>query len=128
YIVPGKWHHRGKMILADIDDTLGSYIRGQFLVCLILAGMATVGFWIFQVPYFVLLGIIIGVTDIIPYFGPIIGALPVALVSLSVSWKTFLIVISFIVLLQFIESNLLSPLIFGKSLHMHPITIILVIF
>src|SRR5699024_8870594 len=71
-LVPSKWHRIGKRILDDIDDSLGGYIRGQLLVCLLLGALAALGFWIINVPYFVLLGIIIGITDLIPYFGPII--------------------------------------------------------
>lgn len=128
FIVPSKWHRPGKKMLEDIDESLGRYIRGQLLVCLFLAVMAAVVFWILKVPYFVLLGIIIGITDLIPYFGPIIGAAPALLMAATVSWKLVIFVAIFIVVLQFVEGNLLSPLIVGKSLHMHPIFIIFAIF
>lgn len=128
YVVPQKWHRRGRKLLEDIDVSLGRYIRGQILVCLFLAVMATLFFWLMKVPFFVLLGIIIGITDLIPYFGPLIGAAPALLMAATVSWKLVVIVAAFIVVLQFVEGNLLSPLIVGKSLHMHPIFIIFAIF
>jgi predicted PurR-regulated permease PerM len=73
--------------------------------------------------YPLLLGFIIGITDIIPYFGPVIGAIPAVIIAATISNKMILIVIIIIFGLQFIEGNLLSPIIVGKSLHMHPIMI-----
>lgn len=128
FVVPNKWHDPGKKMLQDVDESLGHYIRGQFLVCLFLAAMASVVFWIMKLPYFVLLGMIIGITDVIPYFGPIIGAIPALLMAATISWKMVIFVAVFILILQFIEGNLLSPFIVGKSLHMHPIFIIFAIF
>lgn len=126
--VPVRWHSSGKKLLHDIDETLGGYIRGQLLVCLILAFIATIGFWVMGIPYAILFGILIGITDLIPYFGPFIGAAPVAFVALTLSWKMLLIVLGFIVVLHFIEGNFLSPLIVGKSLNLHPVLIILALF
>nr|WP_275433272.1 AI-2E family transporter [Priestia flexa] len=125
YIVPKKWHEEGKHFLHDVNLSLGSYLRGQFFVCLIIGAIATTAFWFFNVPYALLLGIIIGITNIIPYFGPIIGAVPAAILSMTVSVKLVLIVVVIIFVLQFLEGNILSPLIVGKSLHIHPLFIIL---
>lgn len=127
-VVPRKWHERGKRMLKDIDESLGNYIRGQFFVCLFLGVIAVLVFWLLKLPYFVLLGTIVGLTDIIPYFGPILGFIPVALVAATVSWKMILYVLGFTIVLHFVEGNFLSPLIVGKSLHMHPIVIIFALF
>lgn len=127
-LVPDRWHDSGKALLHDIDETLGGYIRGQLFVCLVLATIATIGFWIMGIPYSILFGILIGITDLIPYFGPFFGAVPVAFVAFTISWKMILIVLGFIVILHFLEGNFLSPLIVGKSLNLHPILIILALF
>lgn len=124
-LVPDKWHDSGQKILADIDETLGGYIRGQCFVCLILGVIAALGLWLLGIPYPILFGIIIGITDIIPYFGPFLGAAPVAFVAATISWKMLLFVLGLILVLHFIEGNFLSPLIVGRSLHMHPVLIIL---
>ncbi|HET7656768.1 MAG TPA: AI-2E family transporter [Bacillales bacterium] len=127
-LCPDRWQPTGKSLLSDIDDTLGSYIRGQLFVCLVLAVLATIGFWLIGIPYPVLFGIIIGITDLIPYFGPFFGAAPVGFVALTLSWQMLLFVLGLIVILHFLEGNFLSPLIVGKSLHLHPIIIILALF
>lgn len=75
--------------------------------------------------YPLLLGTIIGVTNVIPYFGPIIGAVPAVIIASALSVKMVVITIGIIIVLQFLEGNILSPLIVGKSLHMHPLLIML---
>jgi predicted PurR-regulated permease PerM len=124
YFSPRKYRRSLKRMLRDINHSLGSYIRGQLIVCLLIGVLATISLWLAGVSYPVLLGIIIGATNIIPYFGPILGALPAVIIAFTISFKSVIIVIIIIFGLQFIEGNLLSPLIVGKSLHMHPILII----
>jgi predicted PurR-regulated permease PerM len=124
-IVPRKWHDESKELIQEVNRIIGGYIRGQLFVCLVLAGCSFLAFWIAGVPYPLLLGIIIGVTDIIPYFGPIIGAVPAILIASTVSTKMIITVIIVVIILQFVESNILGPYIVGKSIHMHPVLIML---
>ncbi|WP_066370964.1 AI-2E family transporter [Neobacillus fumarioli] len=127
YLAPKQWRRQGARLLRDIDDSLGSYIRGQVLVCVIIGGAAALLFWIFHLRYPLLLGFIVGITDVIPYFGAIIGALPAVIIAATVSVKLVIITIGIILVLQFLEGNILSPYIFGRSLHMHPLLIMLAI-
>ena len=87
--------------------------------------MATQALWFYHVPYALLLGVIIGVTNIIPYIGPIIGAVPAAIIAATISIKLVITIVIIIFVLQFLEGNVLSPLIVGKSLHIHPLFIML---
>lgn len=123
YITPAKWRKPLIRFWKDIDKTLGNYIRGQLLVCAIIGFLAAVGFWIAGIPYPLILGLIVGVTNIIPYFGPFFGMVPAAIIAFTVSLKSVLIVIGLIAVLQFLEGNVLGPLVVGKSLHMHPVFI-----
>lgn len=125
FLTPSKWHESGKRFLHDVDESLGNYIRGQLFVCLIIGTLAALTLWLFKVPYPLLLGIIIGLTNVIPYFGPIIGAVPAAIIAATISVKLVLIVLAVIFALQFLEGNVLSPLIVGKTLHIHPLFIML---
>ncbi|WP_141433680.1 AI-2E family transporter [Bacillus sp. 03113] len=123
YITPRKWRREGVHFLRDVNHSLGSYIRGQLLVCVIIGTISALLFWLFHMRYPLLLGFIIGVTDVIPYYGPIIGAIPAVLISLTISFKMVIITIIIIIALQFLEGNVLSPMIVGKSLQMHPLFI-----
>lgn len=113
------------MFIRDVDKSLGGYIRGQLLVCLVIGVISATLFWVFGMKYPLLLGFIIAITNIIPYFGPIIGAVPAVIIAATLSVKMVIITLIIIVVLQFVEGNILSPLIVGKSLHMHPLIIML---
>ncbi|ADU29787.1 AI-2E family transporter [Evansella cellulosilytica] len=124
YITPDRWRKEGASLVKEIDHSLGNYIRGQILVCIVVGILAYIGFWIIDMPYAVLLAVFIGLTNIIPYFGPIIGVIPVVFIALTESFQLVILglIVNFIV--QIIEGNLIAPLIVGKTLHMHPVLII----
>ncbi|MBS4222528.1 AI-2E family transporter [Lederbergia citrea] len=124
YMTPQKWRHSGIEFLAAVNASLGGYIRGQLLVCAIVGSAAATAFGLIGVQYPILLGVIIATTNIIPYFGPFIGAVPVVAIALLSSVKLAIIAVIIVFVLQFIEGNILSPYIVGKSLHMHPLFII----
>lgn len=124
FLTPKKWRNFCQGLLKDIDKSLGNYIRGQFFVCTAIGLIAWISLWLVNMKYSLLLGMIIGMTNIIPYFGPLFAAIPTVILAATVSLKMVVIVLLIIFGLQFIEGNLLSPLIVGKSLHMHPVIII----
>ena len=123
--VPSKWRKDGQQLAKEIDKSLGNYIRGQLFVCLILGGVSALAFWFIGMKYPLLLGIIVGVTDIIPYFGPILGAIPTLMIAATVSTNLVIKAGITLAILQFVESNILSPYIVGRSLRMHPVVIML---
>jgi len=122
-MIPKKWRNETKGLARELNDTFGKYIRGQILVCFLLFVMATMFLWIGRMKYALVLGVIIGITDIIPYFGPIIGALPTLFLAASEGTSLLIRVGIILIVLQLIEGNLLSPLIIGKSIHTHPVII-----
>lgn len=125
YLTPSKWRKQGIHFLRAVNESLGSYIRGQLLVCIIIGTVSTLLFWFIGMKFPLLLGFIIGVTNVIPYFGPVIGAIPAVIIAATVSVKMVLFILAIIFGLQFLEGNILSPLIVGRSLHMHPLMIMM---
>ncbi|WP_059171237.1 AI-2E family transporter [Bacillus sp. FJAT-27445] len=125
YLTPKKWRRQGIRFLSDVDDSLGGYIRGQLLVCTIMGVISSLLFWLFGLRFPLLLGLVVALTNVIPYFGPIIGAVPAVIIAASSSVKLMFITLAIVFSLQFIEGNILSPYIVGKSLHMHPLLIIM---
>lgn len=121
---PRKWRTRALRFVRELDSSLGGYIRGQLLVCLVIGTAAALLFTFIGLKYAILLGLIIGITNVIPYFGPIIGAVPAVFVALTMSGKMALYTAIIMLALQFIEGNVLSPWIVGKSVHLHPLFII----
>jgi predicted PurR-regulated permease PerM len=118
--------HRKQIVklMKDIDQALGNYIRGQFLVCLIVGILAYIGYWIIGMPYPLLLASVVAVFNIIPYLGPFFGAAPAILMAFMVSWKMVLFVVIVNTICQILEGNVISPQVVGRTLHMHPLLII----
>lgn len=111
-------------LLKDIDQALGNYIRGQFIVCLIIGILAYTGYWMIGMPYPLLLASVVAIFNIIPYLGPFFGAAPAILMAFMVSWKMVLFVVIVNTICQILEGNVISPQIVGRTLHMHPMLII----
>ncbi|WP_197017795.1 AI-2E family transporter [Alkalibacterium sp. AK22] len=116
-----------RSILEDIDHTLSSYIQGQGIVCLFVGILCFVAFLVIGLEYALLLGVIAGVTNLIPYFGPWIGSVPAVMVAIFTSPYAALATIIAVVVIQQIESNLIAPQVIGKKLKIHPIMIIFLI-
>lgn len=125
--VPLKVRPGIRHIVQGIDEGLGNYLRGQFLVCLFVGVVTYIIFELLSIDYSLLLAIIMGTTNIIPYFGPIIGAVPALAIAITTSSKTVLLVIVSILVIQLIESNLIAPYIVGRSVRIHPVAIIFVL-
>lgn len=111
-------------LLRDMDTALGNYIRGQFLVCLIIGVLAYIGYMVIGMPYALLFASIVAVFNIVPYLGPFLGAAPALLMASTISWKMMLLVATVNLICQLLESNLISPQVVGRKLHMHPLLII----
>jgi len=116
-----------RSILSDIDQTLSAYIQGHGLVCLGVGLLCYIAFLVIGLDYALLLAVIAGVTEIIPYFGPWLGSIPAVIVGLFQSMGKAVIVIIVIIIVQQIESNFITPQIIGKKMKMHPIVIMLLI-
>ena len=108
-----------------LDKSLGSYIRGLFIIMILLSGIATGLLMLVDIKYPLLFGVLIGITDFIPFVGPFLGAIPVILFALTISWKKVVAVLMVIVAIQFIEGNILQPFIIGRNLEMHPLVIMI---
>ncbi|MEK3731354.1 MULTISPECIES: AI-2E family transporter [Paenibacillus] len=111
-------------LLKEIDTALGNYIRGQFLVCLIIGILAYIGYMLIGMPYALLLASIVAIFNIIPYLGPFLGAAPALIMASTISWRMVLMVAIVNMICQTLESNVISPQVVGRKLHLHPILII----
>ncbi|NFI83470.1 AI-2E family transporter [Clostridium botulinum] len=126
-IFPVKIRGMVKNVLEDIDKILARYIISQIILCLIitiLTFLVLIGLGI-KLP--ILLSLINGFFNIIPYFGPVIGSLPAILIAFTKSPKTALWALILLYFIQQIEGDILSPKITGDSVDMHPLTVILLL-
>ena len=110
--------------LVDLNNLLRSYFRGVFLVAIFLSIVSSIFLLILKVPFAAILGIMIGITNIIPYVGPYIGGGFAVALGLSVSFKKGIIVLIGIIVIQAIESMLITPNVQGKSVNVHPVLVL----
>jgi len=101
-----------------LNSYLGGFIKGKLLDSLIIGLICMVFTGIMEMPYAVLVSVVIGVTNIIPFFGPFIGAIPTALLILMVSPIQCVYFIIFILVLQQFDGNILGPKILGDTTHL----------
>lgn len=114
-----------KELLSRINETLFGYVQGTFFVAFIIFITSYIGFLLLGVKAPLLFAVFCGITDIIPYVGPFIGGTPVALVALSQSTTTGVLVIIYMVGIQWLESLVLQPIIMSKAMKLHPVTILI---
>lgn len=115
------------ILLRDINEGLSNYISGQMLVSTFVGVLVYLGYLLIGFPYPLMFGFISMIFNIIPYLGPFLGTIPAMVVAITVSWKLALYVILVNSLVQTIEGNFLSPIIVGRTTHLHPLSIILAI-
>ncbi|QXM05974.1 AI-2E family transporter [Crassaminicella indica] len=112
-------------ICKDIHILLNNFIRGQFIVATCVGILSIIALLIIKVNFAFLIGIIAGITNIIPYFGPIIGAVPGVIIALmDTPVKAFWVIIAFTIIQQ-IESAIITPKIVGESVGLHPVMVII---
>lgn len=125
--IPERYRKEGLVILKDVGNTLSAYISGQVLVACVVGTISFIGYIIIDMPYALLLASIIAVTNIIPYIGPILGGAPAVIIAIFDSPLQILLVVIVILVAQQLEGNVISPLILGKSLNIHPATVVIIL-
>jgi predicted PurR-regulated permease PerM len=115
-------------VLYDIDIVFSRFLRGQLLDALIVAIVISIVLTIIRLDFAVLLGCFAGITNIIPYFGPIFGAIPAIIVALLSGGfsKAIVTLIAFIVIQQ-IDGNFIYPKVVGSSTGLHPLFVLLAV-
>ena len=109
---------RANLIVEDIryiDKTFISFVAGKIIDSIIIGMLCFIVLTIINMPYTLLISVIIGITNIIPFFGPFIGAIPSAILILLIDPVKALYFVIFIIILQQIDGNLIGPLILGNS-------------
>lgn len=114
-------------VMSEINGQISHYIRGQIIVSFCIGILLYIGFLIIGMDYSLVLALIASCTSIVPYLGPAIAITPALVIAVVTSPFMLLKLIIVWTVVQLIEGKFISPQIMGKSLRMHPITIIFVI-
>lgn len=131
--VPNRYFELSLNILHKIENQVGKYIQGQATDALIVGMLSILGLFIINlafhgpIPYFVLIGMFAGLANLIPYLGPVFGAVPALILAVlnnppNLGLVLLWIVIVFIIV-QLIDNVFISPMVVSKSVNMHPLTV-----
>lgn len=128
-LIPNTYFEMSVLLFHKIISALKFFIRGQLIDAAAVGIMTAIGLAVIGLPYFLVIGIIAGLGNMIPYLGPIIGFLPALFIVVispegATFWSVLSIVIVF-VMVQFIEGTFIYPIAVGKSVSLHPLVVIL---
>ena len=127
HLVPRRFRKDGRQVLQEIDTALSQFIIGRVLLNLALGAMMYVGFLILGLKYALLLAVLSAILNFIPYVGAILASIPVVVVAFIQSPSTAIWALIIILVAQQIQDNILTPVIYGKQLDVHPLTIIILL-
>lgn len=126
-VFPPKFRDDTKQILSNMDTQVGSYIQGQIIVATVIGILLFIGYLIIGLDYAFTLAIVAAITSVVPYLGPTIAIIPAVIIAIVDSPFMLLKLAIVWIAVQFLEGNFVSPNIMGKTMQIHPLTIILVL-
>ena len=125
--LPRRWYAEVSDTLSFANRTFGRYLLGSVFDSILVGCECFLLLWIFGVPYCALVSVLVGVTNIIPYFGPFIGSIPAFFIILTQdTFKAFLFLLLILVVQQ-IDGNMINPRIIGKTTSVNSMWVILAI-
>ena len=119
-LVPAPYRDDARSMRVLIDDVLGSYLRGQVILSFSVAVLSYAAFEAIGLDFALLLGTLVGMFEIIPILGPVLGAIPAIIVASATAPGKVLWVVMISFVVQLLENNLLLPLVTGGTVKLHP--------
>jgi predicted PurR-regulated permease PerM len=126
-VTPSAYQPYVTQMMRRLKVKLGSWLRGQLLLMLIIGVLTYIGLVILGAKYALVLALWAGLTEIIPYIGPVIGAIPAVFLALSVSPLQALLIAILYVVVQQLENNIIVPIVMRRTVGLNPIITIIAI-
>jgi predicted PurR-regulated permease PerM len=124
-LMPARSQARWRAIGHDIYRTVGGYVTGNLLISLIAGVATTIVLYLVGVPYALALGLLVAILDLIPLAGATFAAIVVTLVALTQSVTAAVVVLAFFIVYQQLENHLLQPLVYGRTVQLSPLAILI---
>jgi predicted PurR-regulated permease PerM len=125
--IPRPWRQETLRILGTIDAKVGAYLRGHLIRCTLVGIVCWLGLSIIGMPFALMLGALVGVSNLLPYIGPYLAAVPAVIIALTRSWTLAVVVVIFYIIIEIIDSFVLTPLLLGRAVDLHPFAVIVAI-
>ena len=110
-----------------IDLKLGAVIRTKLLLVLMTASILSFAFWVIGLPYFLLVGVLAGIVEVLPVIGPLIAGLTAVAAGLTVSWQLGLAAAIVVYGLRIVQDYVINPRLFGRAVHLPPLAVLLAV-
>ena len=120
-LIPRQHRAKALFVQDNVSRVLGGYLRGQLTLAVIIGIVAGVGTALLGLPYAVVLGVLAGLFELVPMFGPILSVIPAVVVAVFMPFPTVVWVLLFFLAIQQIENNVLAPRISGHAVGLHPL-------
>lgn len=124
-VIPNEWLNNYKELASRINTSLRGYVQGVFLIMFLVFMTQSIGLTIAGLKAPLIFALFCAIMDVIPYFGPYIGAIPAVIVGFTISPVVGIFCIISIVIVQTLENNFYQPLIMGHTMQLHPVTIMI---
>jgi predicted PurR-regulated permease PerM len=124
-LMPMSWRDEARDIFTEIEIKVGAYIRGQTILCLIIGVLSLIAYLLIGLPYALVLALIAGLMEAVPWIGPVLGALPAILLALTLDPMQAMWVVVATIIIQQLESNVLMPRMMDESVGVNPIVTLL---
>lgn len=125
--VPARWRPLYGDVVSKTDRIVSGFLRGRLLASAILGIFLWVGLSIIGVPLALTISVLAAVLNLVPYLGPVVGAIPAVLLGFTVSPLVALLAALVFVAANLIEANVLGPLLLSKTTNVHPVTVLIAI-
>ncbi|MCH8298989.1 MAG: AI-2E family transporter, partial [Candidatus Marinimicrobia bacterium] len=129
-MVPNRFFEMSLVMVYRIENQLGSYIRGVLIDGLFVAILSSIGLYMIGLPFFYFVGIIAGLTNMIPYMGPLIGATVAIIVALMSNPESLMIIVyiaAVFAIVQLIDNVVITPVVVSNAVDLHPLVVMLVV-
>jgi predicted PurR-regulated permease PerM len=124
-LLPERSQPRWRSVGHDIYRTVGGYVTGNLLISLIAGGLTTLVLLLLGVPYAVALGLIVAILDLIPLAGATIAAILIGVVAFLHTIVAGIVVVVFFVVYQQVENHVLQPVIYGRTVQLSPLAVLI---
>ena len=124
-LFPERFANSVELFMQKQKAGLAGVVRGQMIICLVNGTLTGIGLFVLDIKFALTLSLIATVCSLIPIFGVIISSIPIILMAITNSFFTALLALGWILIIHFIEGNILNPKIMGKSAEIHPVLVIL---
>ena len=125
-LVPNRFFEMSLSILSKIDDQVGRYLRGILMEASAIGVMSSIGLLIIGLKSAIVVGLVAGIANLIPYLGPLVGGTVGVIVALSTGGNVVSVLVVFLVV-QFVDNWVLQPVVMSQSVKLHPLLIFLAV-